>query len=172
MASVFPRGKKLWMKVKEAGLWIQKPTPYPVGDEHNARRFAKRAQQLDEHELAPKQLTHRSYFRLWLKTRKDSDVDWNHDEARMRMYVLPVIGDMLVTEVRTKHILDVVARPRRKVAPKTVYNVYSVMCALFREARIAGLIEQTPCILDERHLGPKVDKDPEWRNTACSPVTK
>jgi hypothetical protein len=28
------------------------------------------------------------------------------------------------------------------------------------------LIEQTPCILDERQLGPLVDKDPEWRNAA------
>jgi hypothetical protein len=28
------------------------------------------------------------------------------------------------------------------------------------------LIEQSPCILDERQLGPLVDKHPEWRNDA------
>jgi hypothetical protein len=31
---------------------------------------------------------------------------------------------------------------------------------------LADLIEQSPCILDERQLGPLVDKHPEWRNDA------
>jgi hypothetical protein len=37
---------------------------------------------------------------------------------------------------------------------------------LFRDAKLADLIEQSPCVLDERHLGPLIDKDPEWRSTA------
>jgi integrase len=41
-----------------------------------------------------------------------------------------------------------------------------VVAALFRDAKLADLIEQSPCILDERQLGPLVDKDPEWRNEA------
>jgi hypothetical protein len=47
----------------------------------------------------------------------------------VRIHVLPVIGDKLVAEVRTKDIIDVIARVRKKVAPRTVYNVYSVVCA-------------------------------------------
>ncbi len=38
--------------------------------------------------------------------------------------------------------------------------------ATFRDAKLADLIEQSPCVLDERQLGPLVDKDPEWRNDA------
>jgi hypothetical protein len=37
---------------------------------------------------------------------------------------------------------------------------------MFRDAKLADLIEQSPCVLDERHLGPLIDKDPEWRSTA------
>lgn len=52
------------------------------------------------------------------------------------------------------------------MAPRTVRNAYSVVSAMFRDAAIDGTIEQTPCILDERQLGPVVDKDPKWRRAA------
>jgi integrase len=54
----------------------------------------------------------------------------------------------------------------RNLAQRTIYNIYTVVAALFRDAKLADLIEQSPCILDERQLGPLVDKDPEWRNAA------
>jgi integrase len=41
MPSVFPRGGKLWCKVKDGGKWQNKPTPYRVGDEAKTARFAK-----------------------------------------------------------------------------------------------------------------------------------
>jgi integrase len=44
--------------------------------------------------------------------------------------------------------------------------IYAVISALFRDAKLADLIEQSPCVLDERQLGPVTDKDPEWRNAA------
>jgi hypothetical protein len=37
---------------------------------------------------------------------------------------------------------------------------------MFRDAKLADKIEQTPCCLTEKQLGPLVDKDPEWRPTA------
>jgi hypothetical protein len=37
---------------------------------------------------------------------------------------------------------------------------------LFRDAKLPDLIAQSPAILDERQLGPLVDKDPAWRNAA------
>ena len=41
-----------------------------------------------------------------------------------------------------------------------------MVSGLFRDAKLADLLEQSPCILDERQLGPLVDKDPEWRDAA------
>ncbi len=37
---------------------------------------------------------------------------------------------------------------------------------MFRDAAIAGAIEQTPCILTKAQLGPLSDSDPEWRDAA------
>lgn len=56
--------------------------------------------------------------------------------------------------------------PNLNLAPRSIYNIYSVVSAVFRYAKLADLIEQSPCVLDERHLGPLIDKDPEWRSTA------
>ena len=53
----------------------------------------------------------------------------------------------------------------RNLAQRTIYNIYTVVSALFRDVELADLIEQSPCILDERQVGP-IDKDPEWRNDA------
>src|SRR2546423_481064 len=36
----------------------------------------------------------------------------------------------------------------------------------FRVGVLADILERSPCILTEQHLGPIVDKDPEWRPTA------
>jgi integrase len=56
--------------------------------------------------------------------------------------------------------------PNLNLAPRSIYNIYSVVSAVFRDAKLADLLEQSPCVLDERHLGPLIDKDPEWRSTA------
>lgn len=85
--------------------------------------------------------------------------------------MLPVIGDKLVADVRTRHVIDLVSNIRTKpsaetgepLSSRTVYNIYAVISALFRDAKLRDLIEQTPCCLTERQLGPKRDKDPEWR---------
>ena len=84
--------------------------------------------------------------------------------------MLPEIGDLPLAEVRARHVVDLFHKLRtdreRNLAQRTIYNIYTVVAALFRDAKLADLIEQTPCILDERQLGLLVDKDPEWRNAA------
>jgi integrase len=56
------------------------------------------------------------------------------------------------------------ARPDKAIpAQRTVYNIYSVVSALFRDAELAGAIERSPCVLGEQQLGPLVDADPKWR---------
>lgn len=44
MASVYPRGDKLWCRVKIDGTWCSRPTPYGLTDRHLAERFAVAAQ--------------------------------------------------------------------------------------------------------------------------------
>ena len=54
-------------------------------------------------------------------------------------------------------------RPRSNVrAPIARLKTHAAASALFRDAKLADLIEQSPCCLDERQLGPLCDTDPEW----------
>ena len=55
---------------------------------------------------------------------------------------------------------------RARSRQRTIYNISTVVSALFRDATLPDLIAQSPGILDERQLGPLVDKDPAWRNAA------
>ena len=106
----------------------------------------------------------------WIEERRRLDLDWKNDRAWLEHHVLPVIGDLKIADVRTRHIINLFHRIRtnaeRPVAQRTVYSIYSTVSALFRDAKLANKIEQTPCCLEERQLGPLVDKDPEWRATA------
>lgn len=114
----------------------------------------------------------RLYAARWIDERRSLDLDWQNDESRLRNHVLPIIGDMRVDEVRPRHLATLFKQIRAngKLAPRTIYNVYSVVSALFRDAsldeQLAGLVEQSPCTLTDRQLGPLVDKNPEWRPDA------
>jgi integrase len=150
------------------------PTPYKVGEERKATRYAEAAQRkLNEKALLlatgkPLLDTVRAYSQPWLVKRREQDLDWKNDASRLNHHVLPVIGDMKLEDVRSKHIAALVHRWRfvTKLAQRTVYNVYSVVSALFRDAAIDGEVDQTPCILTVDQLGPLEDSDPEWRDGA------
>lgn len=115
-------------------------------------------------------ITVRVFVADWIAKRRERGLDWKNDESRLKHHVLPALGDLLLVEVRARHVVDLFHKLRtdreRNLAQRTIYNIYTVVAALFRDAKLADLIEQTPCILDERQLGPLVDKDPEWRNEA------
>jgi integrase len=103
----------------------------------------------------------------WIAKRRERGLDWKNDESRLKHHVLPELGDLPLVVVRARHVVDLFHKLRtdreRNLAQRTIYNIYTVVAALFRDAKLADLIEQTPSILDERQLGPLVDKDPEWR---------
>jgi integrase len=178
MSSLFKRGSKLHAKVKAVdGKWKPFATRLNVGEEAQARKLiAKKEREVEAQRAAGQKaddgpVTVERFARVWLDERRKLDLDWKLDRGRLDHHVLPMIGDMLVTEVRTRHIIELVTRIRttpsaetgQPLAPRSVYNIYSVVLALFRDAKLAGLIEQTPCCLTERQLGPKRDKNPEWR---------
>jgi integrase len=173
---VFRRGNKLWVRYQDLdGTWCNASTGYSVGQEKLAEATydeiaarVRSASAAGEAVVGP--LTVRRYVADWIEERRKLDLDWKNDRARLQHHVLPVIGDMKIADIRTRHIIDLFHRIRsnkeRPVAQRTVYSIYSTVSALFRDAKLADKIEQTPCCLDERQLGPLVDKDPEWRATA------
>jgi integrase len=113
-------------------------------------------------------LTLKAWIAKWLTKRAEAGHDWKKDRGRLDKHVLPVFGSAELTEVTTAMIADLVhdLRFKKKLANRTVRNIYSVLAAVFRDARIAGHVQQTPCILRDEQLGRITDKDPEWRTSA------
>jgi hypothetical protein len=173
MASVYARGQQLWCRVKVGGKWESKRTPFRVGDEAKADRYASAAQAaIDKREreqgagaIPAGPMTVKRYVAEWLKRREAAGIDWKKDRSILKNHVLPALGSMLLAEVRPAHVAELVHRLRfeKKVAPRTVHNIYSCMSAMFRDAAIADHIAASPCILKHPQLGPIIDKDPEWR---------
>jgi hypothetical protein len=62
--------------------------------------------------------------------------------------VLPELGDLLLMEVRARHVVDLFHKLRtdreRNLAQQAIYNIYTVVAALFRDAKLADLIALHP----------------------------
>jgi len=180
MGSIFVRGNKLYAKLKTTeGAWIQAATGFSVGDEQQAQRWlADRERKVEAQRAAaaagdaPGPMTVRKWAGEWLITRREAGHDWKADKGRLEHHILPIIGHLMLVDVRTHHIAELVHKIRfasdldNKLAPRTLRNIYSVAASMFRDAAIAGKIEATPCILKSTQLGSIVDKDPEWRADA------
>jgi hypothetical protein len=99
-----------------------------------------------------------------LSADRERGLDWKNDERRLRHYVLPSIGEVPIAEVRPRHLADMFHKLRTDQE-----RDLAVVSAMLRDARLADVIKQTPCILDERQLGALTDKDPEWRASEAIP---
>jgi integrase len=184
MGSIIVRGSKLYAKIKAVdGTWNRCATGHddtPEGRRAVKAWIARTERKIDAERTtlasggAPAPMTVRRYADVWIGDRRRLDLDWKHDESRLKHHVLPTIGDMMLADVHTRHLVELFKRLRttpskeigEPLAPRSIYNVYSTVSAMFRDAKLADLIEQTPCCLTERQLGPKRDKDPEWRALA------
>jgi hypothetical protein len=59
--------------------------------------------------------------------RRARGLDWKNDESRLKHHVLPELGDLLVVEVRARHVVDLFHKLRtdraRNLAQRTIYNI-------------------------------------------------
>jgi integrase len=186
---VIARGRTLWIRFKDdRGKWVTKSTGYHLGDEGKAQLAlaAVEADIASRRSVAPPsgagRMTLREYIAGWLKTRKGETAA--DDRGRCENHILPALGDMLLVDVRPRHIRDFVASlaqkkktgNRRKdgtlveldepIAPRTVLHVYGTLRLIFKRALADELILTSPCQLNKDDLPKKRDKDPTWRRTA------
>lgn len=177
MPSVFWKNSQWYARLKGEkvpGKWGNAPTgerDKTEAGKAKAKRFAELAQgAIDKRNKVRTAgaLTLRDWIAGWLEKRREAGQDWKKDRGRLRKHVLPVLGDLALADVTTALVADLVhnLRFKKKLANRTARNVYSVLAAALRDAAFAGKIGASPCILDERQLGPVIDKDPEWRDGA------
>jgi integrase len=175
MASIYAKGNKLYASIKNAAnKWVNVATGFNVGQERQAEKFARdlearRDAGLQHGEAEHGPVTLRRYVKTWNAEREKLGLaDTANTKARLERHVLPVIGDYQIVDIRARHVVELIKQLRTsgKLAPKTIYNVYANLKAVFRDAQIADLIDASPCVLTKYQLGENVDKDPEWRATA------
>jgi integrase len=176
MGSIYPRRKRWWIKFRQHdGKWKPHPTPFLVAEPNDRGRAAKFLDEIEEgirgmRSTDPVDATVEEYGRRWLQLRQRLRIDdWTNDESKLRCHIYPRIGMLRLVDVRAIHIAALIrairlARPRK--APRTVRNIYSSLCAFFRDAEIEGFVERSPCILTRYQLGEAVDADPDWRDRA------
>ena len=172
MGYVYKRGNSLWIGYHDAkGKLHQVSTGLEVGDEKKARQVLQRIEariqagiELGEAESGP--LTVARYAARWIEERKARGISAAHDDGtRLRLHVLPTIGELPLEEIRPKHIRDLIKHLRQSttLAPRSVRHVYGVLHVMFRDATVDELIPTNPCILKRSDLPKLIDKDPTWR---------
>ncbi len=108
----------------------------------------------------------------WIVRQHDRGLRTAKDiEQRCRAYVLPALGEMDITEIRPRQVIEFVEGLKQRmrageIAPRSVHHVYDVLKWMFRDAVIDELVIATPCVLPPGTLPPKKDKDPSWRAKA------
>lgn len=177
---LFLRGNMIWYSLPNAdGKWKNKTTGYRYPAELEAaktmlasilrglRAHRERAERGD----APVD-TFREYVKQWLADREAREIGAvDQERARLDKYVLPVLGDMTVEEIRPRHIRDLVRalRARKgkdKIAPRTVVHIFMIVHNVFESAFIDELVLANPVKVKSGELPKKVDADPEWRANA------
>jgi integrase len=173
------KGSKLWARYKdERGKWKGAPAPYRPGDEAKARGFLKRLENQSDAKRSysgqsaeePKgPITVARYADRWVADRKQLGLATASDDlARLRLHVLPMLGEMALEAVRPRHIRDLVLDLRKGgvLAPRTVRHVYATAACMFRTAVADELIPFTPCVLAKGILPKNIDKDASFRANA------
>src|SRR3990167_6260825 len=170
---VYRRHNRLWCNLRdESGEWVKKPTPYSVGEEKKAEKYAAERQRIiDERRAAGTEgpVTVKRYAEKWIKERTERGVrSASRDDTRIARHALPHLGSLALDQVRPEHVRDMVRALKRggKMAPRSIHRVFETLHTMFHDAEIEGKVTSNPCKLKRGELPGKVDADPEWRAAA------
>jgi len=182
MGTVYARGDLLWLAFKGPdGTRVYRSSGFRLGEE----RRAKAALQAIEDTVARRrELPHAgvqtlaSFCELWVQARKARGLTSARDDnARLRDHVLPELGHMVLDEVRSSHVRELMAKIQSKtvargdkaavaLAPRTVMNIYGALHRLFEDALGQERVARNPCVLSRHELPGRKDANRQWRATA------
>lgn len=177
MGTIYRRKNKLWIGYRDvSGRWRYEATKYTPDQRALARKtlqaIERRVQAELGHGAAEKgPPTVRSYGERWTRQREGMGIaSANDEEARLRRHAYPLLGEILLRELRPRHVRDFVRQLRQRrsargpvLAPRTVRHVYFTVRRLLHDALVDELIDNNPCVLKRGELPGKVDRDPTWR---------
>lgn len=174
MGSVYKRGSKLWLAYREAdGTRSCRSSGFRVGEEKAAERLlaeleAQVANGVPVGTIGPETIA--SYAKKWLAARPTSVESAGDERSRIENHILPTLGGLALTELRPRHVRDLIATLRSKasargkpLAPRTVRSCRAILHRMLQDAVVDELIPSNPCVLKHGELPGKVDADPAWR---------
>ena len=184
---IYARWNTLWMMYRDVdGTLIRESTELPVGKERQANAMLKElkarvaaAKRVADETGVDGPVTLQSYALRWASQRRERGISTaRDDETRLKMHVLPYrvdrvpFGTMTIDDVQPVHIRDLVrdlmavTDPAKKLAPRTIRNIYGMLHTMFVDAKVEGLIVSNPCELPREALPKRRDKDATWRASA------
>jgi integrase len=184
---VYARWNTLWIQYRdENGEKIRESTGLPLGKEREAHQMLKTvksrmaaAQKVADELGGEGPVTLQAYAQRWVEKRKARGISSARDElSRFKMHITPhrvdgiPLGLFPLADIEPLHIRDLVrdlmaeTNPEKKLAPRTIRNLYGMLHTMFIDARMERLIVANPCELPRDALPKKRDKDPLWRSSA------
>lgn len=172
MSSIYKRGSRLYCRVKElSGKWSAERTPFVVGEEAKAVKYAADLQKGIDKTGAPDSMTVRAYLERWSKERESRVACATVDLNRLERHAMPHIGELLMGEVTPRHIRDLVRALRATtMAPRSQLHIFRCLHTMFESAEVDGVVTSNPVKVKPGELPKKVDQDPEWRSLATFAV--
>jgi integrase len=146
-----------------------KPAPARTGEDvHGESARAVMARLSPDSSVSPELVD------AWLDRRERSGVGSFLDErTRLRSHVLPHLGKIPISELRPRHVRDMVASLCAKrsrlggvFGPRTVRHIYATLHHVVHDAVVDEILPANPCVLRRGELPRKADKDPTWRSGA------
>lgn len=178
MGSVYKRGDSSvwWIAYYDADghrrLFSSKTTDKAEADKMLSTIERRVAAEREAGYNSERPLTVARYAEQWLKARRDRGVASVEEDEDRLAHALPVIGGLLLKDVRRVHLRSLMrglmADRAKDLAPRTILHIYGVLRVMFGDALMDELIPATPCTLKQRlgELPKKRDKNPAWRHTA------
>jgi integrase len=142
------------------------------GEEQEARRQLRDIEQMlaAEADFAGEvkgPQTFSQYAKKWVSDRVAQGYSSAGDDKARLLHAEAVFGDVLLKDVRPRHVKAVVKRmTAQEYAPKTIHNAIGAMHRLFSDAHTDELILGNPVALKKEDRPENEDADPEWRDTA------
>ena len=170
---MFTRGNRIYLRLKHVdGTWKNISTG--LKDDEAGRKQAEKLQADMERQVTEQLaasngtplLTLTRYATEW--SAKRSNVDAPAERAKIIKHVLPRIGHMLMSEIKPRHLDDLIEalKAEGKLAPRTIRSLSGLLHTMFKRAVKDEALVTNPVMMERGTLPKKVDKDPTWRAEA------
>ena len=147
---------------------------------HAKRRLAERRREIAEGTFSPggsarDRVTVREFAKGWLDEREGEVITIDDDRTRFDRHILPVLGDLRVSEVTSADIVAFLQVLKGKkgargkpLAANTIKTIYGNVVTMFADAEQQGYTIRTPCTGVRKGQLPRKPPRSETQGTALS----